>query len=241
MARIRTIKPEFPQSESMGRVSREARLCFILLWTIADDEGRLRGNSRMLASLLYPYDDDAPKLISKWLTELEQEGCVIVYEVEKNHYIQICNWLNHQKIDRPSTSKIEPPSNPRESSRILPVVSKDQGSKEGIKDQGQKPAPATRLPADWQLSDIDFSFCKKERPDLDPQKTADGFRDYWIGVPGAKGKKQDWAATWRNWVRGQRAASRISVADDRKVTLDGLTGKGNQHERDITGEAQRVA
>ena len=25
MARIRTIKPEFPQSESMGRVGREAR------------------------------------------------------------------------------------------------------------------------------------------------------------------------------------------------------------------------
>ena len=61
MARIRTIKPEFPHSESMGRVSREARLCFILLWTIADDAGRLRGNSRMLASLLYPYDDDAKK------------------------------------------------------------------------------------------------------------------------------------------------------------------------------------
>ena len=76
MARIRTIKPEFPQSESMGRVSREARYCFIMLWTLADDSGRLRGNSRMLASLLYPYDDDAGALISGWLDELEREGCV---------------------------------------------------------------------------------------------------------------------------------------------------------------------
>ncbi len=46
MARIRSIKPEFPQSESMGNVSRDARLTFIQLWTLADDSGRLRGSSR---------------------------------------------------------------------------------------------------------------------------------------------------------------------------------------------------
>ena len=57
MARIRSIKPELPQSESMGNVSRDARLTFVQLFTLADDEGRLRGNSRMLASLLFPYDD----------------------------------------------------------------------------------------------------------------------------------------------------------------------------------------
>ena len=39
MARIRTIKPEFPQSETIGKLSREARLLFIQLWTLADDEG----------------------------------------------------------------------------------------------------------------------------------------------------------------------------------------------------------
>src|SRR6478672_1250768 len=79
MARIRSIKPEFPQSESMGNVSRDARLTFIQLWTIADDEGRLRGNSRMLASLLYPYDDDAKRLIDKWLLELESQSCITRY------------------------------------------------------------------------------------------------------------------------------------------------------------------
>lgn len=106
MARIRSIKPEFPHSESMGNVSREARLCFILLWTIADDAGRLRGNSRMLASLLYPYDNDAPKLIDKWLADLEANGCVVRYSVDGQSYIQICNWLNHQRIDKPTASKI---------------------------------------------------------------------------------------------------------------------------------------
>lgn len=123
MARIRTIKPEFPQSESMGRVSREARLCFVLLWTICDDSGRTRASSRMLASLLYPYDEDAGKRIDGWLTELETENCIVRYEIDGNTYLEVRNWLNHQRIDKPSASKIPPfvessriLANPRESS-----------------------------------------------------------------------------------------------------------------------------
>lgn len=116
MARIRTIKPEFPQSESVGRLSRDARLCFVMLWTIADDSGRLRGNSRMLASLLFPYDDDAGRLIGGWLRELEAENCIARYQVNGDTYIQICNWLTHQKIDKPSPSKLPPFD---EASRIL--------------------------------------------------------------------------------------------------------------------------
>jgi hypothetical protein len=137
MARIRTIKPEFPQSESMGAVSRDARLLFIMLFTLADDEGRLRGNSRMLASILFPYDSDAPKLTDKWVNELINQRCIIRYQIEDATYIQICKWLNHQKIDKPSRSKIPPPNdasiefaNVREGSLL------DQGRDQG-KDQDQ--------------------------------------------------------------------------------------------------------
>ena len=110
MARIRTIKPEFPQSESMGRVSRDARLLFIQLWTLADDEGRGRGASKMLSSLLFPYDDDAPTLIDGWINELEAEGCVVRYQIEGNTLFQICNWTSHQKIDKPGKSKFPAPT-----------------------------------------------------------------------------------------------------------------------------------
>ena len=106
MARIRSIKPEFPQSESIGRLSRDARLLFVELWTIADDSGRARAASRMLASLLFPYDDDAPGLIDGWLHELEAEGCIIRYEVDGSTYLQVANWLKHQKIDKPSPSRL---------------------------------------------------------------------------------------------------------------------------------------
>jgi hypothetical protein len=137
MARIRTIKPEFPQSESMGRVSRDSRLLFVLLWTLADDDGRLRGSSRILASLLFPYDDDAKDLMDAWLSELEREECIVRYMIDKDTYLQILNWNKHQKIDKPSASKIpafdessRTFSNPREAS------SEDQGPR--TKDQGPK-------------------------------------------------------------------------------------------------------
>jgi hypothetical protein len=139
MARIRTIKPEFPQSESIGRLSRDARLTFILLWTLADDSGRLRGSSRMLASLLYPYDDDAGKLMDVWLAELDLEGCTRRYKIAGDTYVEICNWLKHQKIDKPSASKIPQfdessriLSNPREHS------SGDQGSRKGSRTKDQE-------------------------------------------------------------------------------------------------------
>lgn len=136
----------------MGRVSRDARLCFVQMWTIADDSGRLRGNSRMLASLLFPYDNDAPGLIDSWLSELEQEGCINRYLADGSTYIEIANWLSHQKIDKPSPSKIPAFD---ESSRILANPrersSEDQGSRTkdqgpGTKEEGKRKRSPPTLP-----------------------------------------------------------------------------------------------
>lgn len=202
----------------MGRISRDARLCFIMLWTISDDAGRLRGNSRMLASLLFPYDDDAKELMPGWLDELEAEGCIRRYVVGKDSYIQIENWLAHQKVDKPSPSKIPAPddayANSREDSRILPVGprTKDQGPK----DQGEDQLPAepasqptssnrgTRLPADWQLTPELAQWSITERPGFPVMTEAAKFRDYWTAKTGKDATKSDWDATWRNWVRNAR-------------------------------------
>lgn len=151
MGRIRSIKPEFPQSQSVGNLTREARLLFLQLFTVVDDSGRARGNSRMLASLLYPYDNDVHELIDRWFQELEQQGMAVRYTVDGNEYLQLTNWAKHQKVDKPSASKIPEfvegsriVANPREPSGT------DQGSriKEGIKDQGDVASPpATEPPA----------------------------------------------------------------------------------------------
>jgi uncharacterized protein YdaU (DUF1376 family) len=95
---------------------------------------------------------------------------------------------------------------------------------------------ASRLPDNWQPTDAMIEFCKTERPDLKVQAIADSFRDYWIAVPGAKGRKADWLATWRNWVRNQRAQpgafKSYETAKDksRREAMEILTGKRANHE-----------
>jgi hypothetical protein len=184
MARIRSIKPELPQSESMGNVSRDARLTFVQLFTLADDEGRLRGNSRMLASLLFPYDDGedghvltTAKDVEAWMVELEREGCIVRYQIDTAYYVQICNWLIHQKIDKPSKSKIPPFV---ESSRVvanpLEVSSeegiKDQGE-EGIKDSASALAAAGVVVVDLDPAEPDNPRAAPMPPREDPQQSVD--------------------------------------------------------------------
>ena len=70
-------------------------------------------------------------------------------------------------------------------------------------------APTTdrgsRLAADWSLAADWKAWAEAERPDLDIEATAAAFADYWRALAGAKARKADWQATWRNWVRNQRA------------------------------------
>lgn len=89
----------------------------------------------------------------------------------------------------------------------LPIPHLPEKEEPPEKPKRKPDATATRLPADWLPSDGDKEFCKTERPDLDPDAVAARFRDYWHGIPGAKGRKLDWHGTWRNWVRNERLAN----------------------------------
>jgi hypothetical protein len=49
----------------------------------------------------------------------------------------------------------------------------------------------------------------------------EAFIDYWRSVPGQKGRKVDWPATWRNWMRKehqQRATRQAPNGTQRSAT-----------------------
>src|ERR1700761_103522 len=106
MPRIRTIQPNFARSTSITRLTRDARLLFVQLWTVADDCGRARAAPAELAAQLYPADDDALYFLPAWLDELEAEGCLERYTVDEVAYLRVVNWRRHQKVDRPTPSKL---------------------------------------------------------------------------------------------------------------------------------------
>lgn len=66
-----------------------------------------------------------------------------------------------------------------------------------------KPTTGSRLPENWQPSENLQSWAESNRPDLDIAATISTFVDYWHAKPGKDGRKLDWDATFRNWVRGQ--------------------------------------
>jgi hypothetical protein len=96
----------------------------------------------MLASLLYPYDDDAPKLVDTWLLELERAELIKRYDVGGDRYLELVNWLKHQKIDRPSKSRL--PSFVEGSRVVVEPSTTDLGYGPRTKDMDLSAAPMAR-------------------------------------------------------------------------------------------------
>ena len=59
----------------------------------------------------------------------------------------------------------------------------------------------TRLPDEWQPDPALADWTRANAPAAANALEVERFRDYWTAQPGAKGRKTDWAATWRNWAR----------------------------------------
>ncbi len=111
MARIRSIKPELFASMSAKGVSLGARWLFAGLFCEADDEGRMLASPRKIAGNVYPEDptiseDD----VSKWLDELEaSDGTIVRYIVAGVRYLCIPKFNVHQRISKPTPSRLPPP------------------------------------------------------------------------------------------------------------------------------------
>jgi hypothetical protein len=260
VGRIRSIKPEFPQSETTGKLSRDARLLFIQLWTIVDDEGRARAASRMLASLLYPYDDDVPNLIGGWLAELVQNDCIRLYIAEGSTYLEIVNWLKHQKIDHPSKSRLpafsEALAKPREPSRSL---APDLGPRIRTKDQEScrvaTATPTTEFEDFWKeypkrkgtadKQSARKSFEKLVKAGTKPSDLIAAARNYCAEVRSNGNENTEFVPMAATWLNKQRHLDYLAgppvgaISDDEKMKLfaqlRNTNGRPNATNPDLRG------
>ncbi|MGV4927622.1 hypothetical protein K2224_28840 (plasmid) [Streptomyces sp. BHT-5-2] len=108
MARIRTIKPEAFTSESLAEVSVHAERTFVGLLTQADDHGRFRDNPAVIAGLLWPLRaEHTPVHVEEDLQQLSDAGLICRYVgCDGRRYLHIVTWFEHQKIDKPSQTRI---------------------------------------------------------------------------------------------------------------------------------------
>lgn len=109
MARIRTIKPSFFESEDVAALPFRARLLWIGLWTQCDDAGRTKDNVRLIKARIWPLDPVNLADIEEDLTTLADHGRIVRYEVDGRRYLEVVNFGDHQTINRPTPSKLPAP------------------------------------------------------------------------------------------------------------------------------------
>jgi hypothetical protein len=156
-------------------------------------------------------------LVMLWLIASEDEGRIPptktlafrlrMTEKQTNDCLnKLSHWLEQDDINTISE---------RYQDDSLETEREKEKEKEAETKRGTK---GSRLSADWVLPEDWESWARQERPDLNPQKVGEQFKDFWIAKAGAAGVKLDWLATWRNWVRNQRQ-ERLNPADIAKVTV----------------------
>ncbi|MFG3266475.1 hypothetical protein [Streptomyces bobili] len=108
MARIRTIKPEAFVSESLAAVSLTAERTFFGLLTQADDQGRHRDHAAIIAGQLWVLrPEHTPSDVETDLAQLGDAGLICRYrDPDDKRYLHIVTWSLHQKINRPSKSRL---------------------------------------------------------------------------------------------------------------------------------------
>lgn len=100
-----------------------------------------------------------------------------------------------------------------------PERGETSGPDAGARPAGKLRARGTRLPDGWQPSAETQAWARARG--LDPLGPLEEFADFWRGVPGARGTKLDWDATYRNRLRqlAERAPpSRPRPRRDSEVT-----------------------
>lgn len=106
MARIRTIKPEFWQDEDIATLPPATILLAIGLLNHSDDEGYFQAHPSLVRAVVFPFSETSMN-IHDMLTELSNIGYLELFEGSDNKkYGLVRNFLKHQRISRPSGSKI---------------------------------------------------------------------------------------------------------------------------------------
>lgn len=83
------------------------------------------------------------------------------------------------------------------------LESQIEEKKEDTPVSSKKDPRGTRLDADFIVPQewLDWAIVDEKCPPAIARSAAARFPDYWRGMPGQRGIKLDWLATWRNWIR----------------------------------------
>lgn len=168
MARARNIKPGFFTNGDLVELPLHTRLLFIGLWCLADREGRLQDRPKQIKMEVFPADNLD---VDASLDELAAAGFITRYRVGDRSYIQVVNFLKHQRPHHKEKESTIPAQDMIEAeSRSATTPSPNEKAKHGPA-SAQKPG---------------------KRKSHEP---AEGFDEFWAEYP-KRVAKEDAIAAW---------------------------------------------
>lgn len=140
MSRIRTIKPEFWKNERLSELPEAAHMLAAALLNYADDEGYFNANPKLIQGECFPLRELSVS-IPDGLTQLADDGYLRLGKgADGKRYGHIVHFSDHQKINRPTASKIKAMQVSWEDAGIthaqLTESSLLEGNREGNREQG---------------------------------------------------------------------------------------------------------
>lgn len=169
MARIRSIKPEIRRSLIVSSWPYPIRWTFVGLLGYLDDSGRGHDDTRLIKAELYPLDDDmTARKLEQHLIAISTNGPLCRYKVNGQTYLHITTWAEHQRVNRPTPSRIPPcpihetdvrnhgathdglteGSSPRAQARVPAEQGREQGagSREPVSREARRPSHGVNPP-----------------------------------------------------------------------------------------------
>ena len=100
---------EFWLDEKIGSLPPEARLLYIGTWSLADDNGVLRGNPAYIRSRLFTYDEEVTAAdVRRWIELLTAERMLVPFTHRGERYLLVRRFRDHQKIDARYATELIP-------------------------------------------------------------------------------------------------------------------------------------
>lgn len=210
MPRIRTIKPALWDSESLGRLSCLARLTFIGMISLADDDGRGRAGARFLMGRIHTYAKDVDEAaIAQALQDLRRAGCVVLYDLDEVAYYYLPGWKSNQLINRPSPSILPPPPGYDEKDAPPPPPPGEDAPEPPLTPAGIEapfltfPVAANTGPAEWPLWSAKIIEYRLSFPGIDVEAECRRARQWCIDNPAGRKPYSGMASFLSRWLSSE--------------------------------------
>lgn len=240
--RIRTIRPEFYQSESVGSMTWKARLVFINLWSYVEDNGVNLDNPRLFRGQCMPYDDSVLDDIEDAFAELEQCGSIIRYERDGKRLLFVPGFEKWQNIQRPGTCHYLPPDgwdkrgckiipddsgqlqehsceSPDDSGQLHDCSRSSSSSRSGKKEEENKFSSSKEITADCYHDSTEYAVTDRtiasEYANLD---VTDAWNTFASRHYGENRTIADWTRLWKGWCQRRANMSGIPPSKRHKHT-----------------------